>query len=455
MTTQTITWESGTGAAPPPPEARGLPVLGSALDFLNRPMELFLENYRSLGPIFRIRALNQNYVVLAGLEANLFLAQAGEEYLTSEPLFGDFAREMGAENFTVALDGDPHRHLRRIQRYGYSKQAMAPHLDTMYATAQKWARSWPQGETFPVRDQVQRIVFDQLGPAVANHDAYAQFEEVRYYFNTLMNVFTIKLWPRFMLYSPRYRRSKKVVHEMGMQVLAEHAEAMGGRSRDLIDDMLAAKDLHGNPFSEGDLLGSTIGPFFAGLDTVANTQSFLLYALHKHPETLARVQAEIDEHFSGDELPPMRQLHEFKALYGAVLETLRMYPVAPFTPRGASKPFTFAGHRVEAGEQVMIANGLTHFLPQYFPEPQRFDIDRYSSPRDEHHQGAGIFAPYTLGAHTCLGAGVAELQLMITTAAILRTVRLAFSPPDYQLKIIMTPIPSPEWGFKMRAEFYD
>ena len=105
---------------------------------------------------------------------------------------------------------------------------------------------------------------------------------------------------------------------------------------------------------------------------------------------------------------------------------LAYVPVAPFTPRGASKPFTFAGHRVEAGEQVMVANGLTHFLPQYFPEPQRFDIDRYSPPHDEHHQGAGIFAPYTLGAHTCLGAGVAELQLMITTAAILRAVRLSF-----------------------------
>jgi cytochrome P450 len=266
-----------------------------------------------------------------------------------------------------------------------------------------------------------------------------------------MNVFTIKLWPKFMLYSPRYRRSKKAVHAMGRQVLEEHMAAMGGSSRDLIDDMLAAKDLNGNPFSEGDLLGSTIGPFFAGLDTVANTQSFLLYALHKHPQTLARVQAEVDEHFSAVELPPMRSLHEYKALYGAVLETLRLYPVAPFTPRGVARPFTFAGHRVEVGEQAMIANGLTHFLPEYFPEPEKFDIDRYAPPRDEHHQGAGIFAPYTLGAHTCLGAGVAELQLMITTAALLGAVRLALDPPDYNLKIIMTPIPSPDWAFRMRV----
>ena len=49
----TIT-ESINNLNPAPPRVAGLPVLGNALDFLNRPMEFFVESYHKYGPIFRI-----------------------------------------------------------------------------------------------------------------------------------------------------------------------------------------------------------------------------------------------------------------------------------------------------------------------------------------------------------------------------------------------------------------
>src|SRR5690606_24059192 len=152
---------------------------------------------------------------------------------------------------------------------------------------------------------------------------------------------------------------------------------------DLIDDLLTARDWEGDLLLEDDILAATVGPFFAGMDTVANTMGFMVYAILKHPDVLERILPEVDEHFAAG-IPPWRELPKLQALYGATIETLRRYPVAPFTPRGVVKPFTFAGHRVEAGQQVIIANGLTHFLPEFFPDPWKFDIDRYAPPRNEH-----------------------------------------------------------------------
>jgi cytochrome P450 len=62
--------------------------------------------------------------------------------------------------------------------------------------------------------------------------------------------------------------------------------------------------------TDDDLLAAALGPFFAGLDTVANTSSFMMYALLKHPEVLARVQAEVDQHLTSDaiDLSVFRQM---------------------------------------------------------------------------------------------------------------------------------------------------
>lgn len=436
--------------APRPPKAPGMPILGNAHHFMGDPMPFFLDMYERLGPIFRIQMLNQKFVVMGGLEANRFLAQEGETHFTSETLFGKFGVELGSAEFLVAIDGEPHRHWRKVMQRGYSKGGVAPHLDSFAELTYRAARQWRSGETINVRDAMQRLVTKQLGLALTHHDPAPHFEAIQRYFNTLLSVYVIKRWPRLMLLDPRYRRARAEAMALARQVLAEHRNGDDRSHPDLIDDLLKAKDINGRPMSEGDLLAATVGPYFAGMDTVANTLGFMLYAVHKHPDVLRRIRAEVDEHFA-DGVPPWRKLPKLQALYGATLETLRRYPVTPFTPRGVVKPFSFAGRRVEAGEEVLILNGLTHFLPEFFPDPFKFDVDRYTAPRKEHRQGVGIFAPYTLGAHACLGAGIAEVQLMVTAGALVRAVSLELSAPDYEIKTKMMPIPGPDPRFKLRV----
>ncbi len=437
---------------PTPARVSSLPILGNAIDFLSRPMEFFLDCYHQYGPIFEITVANQRYVVMAGLDANRFLAQDKGELLSSEPLFGEFARQMGSANFVVALDGQPHRHMRKVMQRGYSKRGVAPHLDDFLQLTYQTAHSWPEGETIFVRDTFQRLVTEQLGRALTRHSSKEYFEAIRIYLGTLMNVLVIKRQPRWLLSMPRYKNSRKKVMDFARLVLQEHRQLSpdNGNPPDLVDDLLAAVDWNGDPLKEEDLLAATIGPYFAGMDTVANTMGFMIYAILKHPQVYEAITAEVDEHFA-EGLPPWRELPKLQNLYAATIETLRRYPVAPFTPRGVIKPFTFRGHFVEAGQDIIFVNGLTHFLPEYFLDPWDFEIERYIPPRKEHKQGHGIFAPYTLGSHTCLGAGVAELQLMVTVGALCRAVRLELETPDYEIVTKLMPIPGPDPKFKVRV----
>lgn len=435
---------------PTPPRVPGLPLLGNALDFLNRPIEFFLESYYKYGPIFRITAANQKFVVLAGLEANRFMAQDKDEIFTSETLFGEFAQQMGSKNFLVAQDGAPHRYMRKVMQRGYSKSGISPKLDDFARLTTGFVQAWQPGTLIHARDQFQRLVTEQLGTGLTNHSSKEHFEAIRIYLGTLLNVLVIKRQPRLMLSLPKYKNAKQKVMEFAKLVLEEHRHNLIEHEPDLVDDLLAAKDWNGDALAEDDLLAATIGPFFAGMDTVANTMGFMVYAILKHPEVYETIQKEVDEGFANG-VPPYQELPKMQALYAATIETLRRYPVAPFTPRGVAKDFDFAGHHVKAGQEVIFANGLTHFLPEFFPDPWKFDVNRYIAPRKEHKQGQGIFAPYTLGPHTCLGAGVAEVQLMVTVGAMLRAVRLELIHPNYEIKTKLMPIPGPDPKFKIRV----
>lgn len=295
---------TSTPQLPIPPRVPGMLILGNALDFLNRPIEFFLDCYHKYGPIFHITAANQHFVVMGGLEANRFMAQDSGEIFSSEPLFGEFALQMGSLKSLVTMDGAPHRHMRKIMQRGYSKSGIAPHLDNFARLAYERSRTWTPGRTIFARDQFQRLVTEQLGLALTNHSSVEHFDAIRTYLGTLLNVLVIKRKPRILLSLPPYQNARRKVTEFARLVVDEHRSGAGGEhDPDLVDDLLAALDWNGNPLTEDDLLAATIGPFFAGMDTVANTMGFMMYAILKHPEVYARIQAEVDEHFVNGVLP--------------------------------------------------------------------------------------------------------------------------------------------------------
>ena len=138
-------------------------------------------------------------------------------------------------------------------------------------------------------------------------------------------------------------------------------------------------------------------------------------------------------------------------MHRATMETMRMYPVAPLVVRTAANPFEFAGYRIPAAEQVMIATAVPHYLPECFPEPERFDIERYGPDRAEHKRPY-VYAPFGLGAHRCLGNGFAEVQIAATMATLLHEADLALDRTGYNLKTTQMPLPAPDKSFRVRVK---
>jgi cytochrome P450 len=448
MSTRTETrWEIGKTGAPLPPEEPGLPVLGVAHRMTRDPLQYFLTLYKKHGAIFRTTLLNREIVVMAGLDANHFLRDVGGEILSSEKLFGSFGQEFNTDKFLTAMDGEAHEHMRKQLRPGYSRSAMKPYTDHLIEIVDEFTRDLQPGDEIAVLETMRHIVTEQLGIVVAGRRPGAYFDDVRRFLNFNMNVNVLKMWPRLMLSLPQYKEAKAQSLELARQVLDVHRSSQSDdSSHDLIDDLLDARDIHGEPYDDDTLLATAIGPFFAGIDTVSSSLSFLLYNTLKYPAVTDAVSDEANGFFQ-DESPDLYNLKKMDTLHGTAIETLRMYPVAPFTPRVAKVPFEFHGYRVDAGAEIYFAQTVTHYLDEYFSDPYTFDPHRFENGRGE----AGAFAPYTLGAHLCLGAGMAETQMMLILARLLHNLRLELPSPDYEVAIYASPLPNPGENFVVRV----
>ncbi|MDX2078930.1 MAG: cytochrome P450, partial [bacterium] len=212
-------------------------------------------------------------------------------------------------------------------------------------------------------------------------------------------------------------------------------------------DILNSTDPHGNQYDEDTLLALVIAPYFAGIDTVAASLSFMVYATLKQPALYEKAKAEAQAMFANG-TPKLHDLKNMETIHGAAIETLRLYPIAPITPRTALKSFTFNGYRVDAGSEVYVAQTMTHFMRDYFPNPNQFDHTRFA--RGEGRNVAGAFAPYSLGQHMCLGAGIAETQMMLTLARLLNNLDLELETPNLTIK--SAPLPNPTNNFYVRVK---
>ena len=433
------------------PFARGLPVVGSVFDMARDTRAFLTESYLEHGPVFAMRLLNRRFTVLAGVEANRFLSREGAGHLRSFEFWSGFNAWFGAARSTLSADGPEHAAFRRTLKRGYSRQYAEEHMPGMIDIARREIGSWPLGRPMAAAPALQRIVTDQVGTLVAGVSPRAYNDDLVCYIHGLLSATIV---PRpYLRWSPRFRRASAQVDRLYHEVIERHSGTMRdrqGTEPDLIDDLLDLHESDPRFFPEADLKIAAMGPFVAALDTVAGTCAFMLYALLRHPDVLERVQAEADALFTGRG-PPCEALRGMETMHRAAMETMRMYPVTPLLVRTAANSFAFAGHRIPAGERVMIATAVPHYLPECFPEPERFDIDRYGPERAEHRQPYA-YAPFGLGAHRCLGNGFAEVQIAATMATVLHEVDLTLDRTDYSLKTTQIPLPAPDDSFKVRVK---
>lgn len=235
-------------------------------------------------------------------------------------------------------------------------------------------------------------------------------------------------WPSFTFYNltPIGRAAKqqlKILHEFTKQVITERESEFADVGEDRNQDLgikkrrLAFLDLLLEMKRKGELnkeeIREEVDTFmFEGHDTTATGLMWAIYCIGWNPECQKRIQEEIMD-VLGDDLkvhPTPDQLHELKYLECCIKESQRMYPSVPLIARKITEPLKIDDtYTIPEGVVVDVNFVALHRDPEYFPEPMKYDPDRFL-PENSANRHPFAFAPFSAGPRNCIGQKFAMME---------------------------------------------
>ncbi|RYP10371.1 hypothetical protein DL764_000705 [Monosporascus ibericus] len=189
----------------------------------------------------------------------------------------------------------------------------------------------------------------------------------------------------------------------------------------LLDDYNA----HPNrtPQDKLNLYGDAYLITIAGSDTASGALTFLLFELCTHPDALRELRDEIDSFYrERATLTDYDDLHKLKYLQACINEAMRLHPAVP---RGFQRMTPPEG--LQAGDYFIPGNAIvqipTHTMftdERYFPRPEEFIPERWTTRRDELVRDASVFVPFSMGVFNCVGKQLALMEVRYVTSQIVR-----------------------------------
>jgi cytochrome P450 len=355
-------------------------------------------------------------------------------------------------NGLVNSDGAFHLRQRRLIQPAFHQERIMRYTDTMETVVSEFCESWRPGETREINRDMQALAASIVGEALFGTElGGSAIEEARQSIPVVIRHAMVRaLSPepvaRLMTRGNRrfdqaVTRLRNVVYELLADWRAE------GRDRgDLLSTLLLAHDPDGAAMTDAQIYDEVVTLLSAGIETSALALAWLFYEIARHPEVERRVHDEVDEVLAGrpvtfDDFPKLTYLRQ------VINETLRMYPIW-ILMRHTTEPVQLGGIRIPRGAEVTVSPHALHFDPRYFPDPHRFDPDRWA-PESAGEIPRGAFVPFGAGNRQCVGNMFAQLEMAVTAATIAsrwrltlaRRLEVTFTSAAYPTRLSMTVTP--------------
>ncbi len=331
--------------------------------------------------------------------------------------------------------GAKHRRQRRLMRPAFDHAHVRGYVDIMAQCATAAADSWRGGRQVDAGDEMRLLAMSAITRAVlgvgerpgggtgALPDAAIQAEVLGSLTVLLSGVGRRAILPLGALEKTplpanlRFNRAQNALHAVVDRMVADHRAAQrdGAGGSGLLGTLLSAVDEDGTGMTDAQAHDEIMTVLLAGTETSAGTLAWLLHLLSRDPDLQSAVQQEADTVLAG-RTPQADDLGSLPLTRRVVTEVLRCYPPSWLLGRRPLRPVEIAGVRVPARAQVLLNFYGLHRDPQAYPDPGRFDPDRWIAPSPEVLRG--YYLPFGVGPHLCVGEGFAW-SLILATAAVI------------------------------------
>jgi cytochrome P450 family 135 len=324
----------------------------------------------------------------------------------------------------------PPFHGERVQSYARLMQRLtAAELDRLRA-----------GEVVKVQPIAQALTLDVILQAVLGISDVAMRKRLRGIFdalNTPLNSFAMfvpqltRRAPWNVISKRAWRLKDELDALLFEHIAATRADPLLDEREDILAMMVNARDEHGDGLTDEQLRDELITLIAAGHETTATATAWGIELLVHNPAVMAKAREGDDAY-----------------LEALVKEILRICSPLPITSaRHMLEPFAIGPWTIPREVAVLVDAYGVHHDPRTYPEPHAFRPERFlEDPPDGYS-----FLPFGGGAHRCVGASLALLEMKVVLRELLDRVELERTSETLARAVPGGPTLAPRGGARVRV----
>ncbi|TDL20336.1 cytochrome P450 [Rickenella mellea] len=433
------------------PRKRGIPVVGSWTFFTAR-HRFVTEGVRKLGNIFTFNVLHHQVVVVAGEAARqVFFGHKDMDFTEGySVLHGDSPTLKDIDITSDGFNDGSTAHFNKRLAALFRRERLSAILPLMFQDLDRFTERWGTAGSFNAHEDVYNMVFQLTIRAMSCHEVADDIDVVSKVTQLYWNIEEGSTASSVLLpWLPSKARTLKKESTKELYLLFKAVCEDRYNSDEVHSDALQVLIDEGD--SVNDAIQFMMSALFAGIVNTGIMSAWTMLYLLSNPTWKAKATEEIRSFIakyakSGRpladqlaEVPPHVWDEEMPVLDVCLRETIRIVMSGPALRRNFADGIVINGHEIPRGAFMAFPMTSTHHDPNIYPDPFRWDPERYARNEDKKEHWA--YLGWGTGRHPCSGMRFAKLEVKTILALFLTR---------YEAEIVdksgskVTEVPSPE-----------
>jgi cytochrome P450 len=415
-----------------PPGPKGLPLFGNVFEPRGDAVGYFTRCVREYGDIVFLRFLGVPMCFINRPEYIESVLVTQHSNFEKSKDYRALRRVLG--NGLLTSEGEFWRRQRKLVQPAFHQDRISVYAEVMVKFTERMLASWKDGQGLDIHEAMMRLTLDIVAKTLFDSDVSHVAEDVGAALHVLMGKFMRQAGFAFLLPSsipiPTTLRLQRAVRQLDKVIygIIRQRRASGRLSGDLLSVLLGAQDDEGVGMTDRQLHDEIMTLFLAGHETTANALSWTWFLLAQNSQVEQKLTEEL-QCVLGGRAPTPADLPRLAYTDMVLRESMRLYPPVWIIGRRALAPFRLGEYELPAETNVLMSQLLMHRDARYFPDPGRFDPDRWKN-GDSRSASLPRFAyfPFGGGPRVCIGAGFATMEAVLLLATIAQQFQITLVP---------------------------
>ncbi len=347
----------------------------------------------------------------------------------------------------LTSEGEFHRRQRQQTQPAFHHDRLGVYGAIMSKVAMDVSDSWDVEARLDVLEAMRQITLPITSQTLFGTNVETSHDEIIDAFRAGLTQFrSFKPVPAriadslSVMHRRRLKQARVRLETLISKIITER-RAQGDDRGDLLSLVLSRNggegDTHG---SDTQIRDEAVTLFIGGFESIATALTWTWYLLAQHPECERKLHDELDTVLAG-RLPAVSDVPRLPYTRMVLEESMRLFPPVPRLVRTAIGEYEAGRYTIPARSLVVVSQYLMHRDSRYFPDPERFDPERWTTPAKSSRPPYSFF-PFGGGPRRCIGEGFAYMEGVLVLATLASRWKLVLdssTPPELNVTHFLHP----------------